>query len=103
MPGFAGARYRGQRGNKYSAAHQRERRRLTPIVNAGHAHCAQPICVMPNRWIQPGTPWALGHNDAGTAWIGPVHNLCNQRDAARRGGHARALKHGPWRRRLPTW
>jgi hypothetical protein len=73
-----------QRG--YGYAHQQERRRLTPTVNAGRAYCAQPVCIHTDRWIRPGTPWALGHNNNRTAWIGPVHADCNQRDGASRGG-----------------
>lgn len=82
----------------YGTAHQRERARLKPLVDAGHAWCAQPICIYPTRWIQPGTRWALGHNDARTAWIGPVHHACNQLDGARRGGRttaARRRQHTP--------
>jgi hypothetical protein len=79
----------------YGYAHQRERLRLTPIVNAGLANCAQPICIHSDRWIRPGTRWALGHNDSRTAWIGPVHADCNQLDGASKGGRLiAARKHG---------
>ncbi|MCU1418742.1 MAG: hypothetical protein JWP32_2916 [Schumannella sp.] len=82
-----------QRG--YGYAHQKERRRLTPTVNAGRAYCAQPVCIHADRWIRPGTPWALGHNNNRTAWIGPVHADCNQLDGASRGGkEIAARKHG---------
>jgi hypothetical protein len=70
----------------YGAAHQKERARLRPIVNAGQAFCAQPICVMPNRWIQPGSKWALGHTDDRGSYLGPTHHVCNQRDGAIKGG-----------------
>jgi hypothetical protein len=72
----------------YGNAHQKERRRLTPTVERGEAYCAQPTCVMPSRWIQPGTRWALGHSDDRTTWIGPVHHRCNQLDGASKGGQA---------------
>ena len=103
MPGFAGAN-RAYRPERYGPAHKRERARLAPTVEHGEAYCAQPICIKPNRWIQPGTPWCLGHNDTGTAWIGPVHYACNHQDAAKRGGIARARKYGPWprQRQVPT-
>lgn len=86
----------------YGWAHQKERRRLKPVVDAGNAWCAQPICLMPTRWITPGTPWALGHNDTRTAWIGPVHAICNQRDGASKGGKAiTRRRRGTWHSR--TW
>jgi hypothetical protein len=79
----------------YGYAHQQERRRLTPLVNAGDAYCAQPICIHATRWIRPGTPWALGHNTNRTAWIGPVHADCNQLDGASRGGKEIAARRHP--------
>jgi len=115
MPNFAGAHREG-RGVKYDWRHQKERARLKPIVERGEAWCQQGAlgngssgrCLKASRWIQPGSRWVLGHNDAGTAWIGPVHWVCNHHDAARRGALARARKYGPWRGtqaaqpRLPT-
>jgi hypothetical protein len=80
------------RGEKYGAAHKRERERLKPIVDAGRAECAQPVCLMPSRRIAPGEPWALGHDDSGTRWIGPVHQRCNIHDGAVRGGRAALAK-----------
>ena len=77
---------------KYRRAHQAERKRLEPHVAAGQAYCAQPVCLMRNRWIPPGTPWCLGHDDTGTRWIGPVHERCNATDGARRGNTMRAQK-----------
>lgn len=80
----------------YGYDHQKERRRLTPIVNTGRAYCAQPRCIHTDRAIHPGTPWALGHNETRTAWIGPVHADCNQLDGAVRGGRTiAARKHHP--------
>ena len=108
MPGFTNAKH--GRGDRYAAAHQRERRRLKPSVDRGEAYCQQGFngssgtCLMPTRWIEPGTPWVLGHDDAGTGWIGPVHERCNQHDGASRGGHAAsrarhgaAVPFGTWR------
>lgn len=76
----------------YGWAHQKERARLTPLVDAGQAYCMQPVCVHRDRWIRPGTPWALGHNDTRTAWIGPVHADCNQLDGASKGGRVKAAR-----------
>ncbi len=88
---------------QYGWQHQKERARYARIVDAGNAYCQQGIpgngssgkCYYPTRWIQPGTPWALGHTDDRTSYIGPCHALCNQRDGATRGGQA---VHGNTRR-----
>lgn len=78
-----------KRAGKYGPAHQAERKRLTPIVEAGNAYCAEPVCVMPTRWIEPGSKWTLCHDETGTRWIGPGHQRCNQREAAVRGNRQR--------------
>ena len=104
MPGFQRITQRRTAARGYGTPHQRERARHQPAVDAGRGYCAQPICLKPSRWIQPGTRWALGHNDERTAWIGPVHELCNQRAAARKG--ARLAAAGRRRRRqqrAPVW
>jgi hypothetical protein len=106
-----GAQIRGtttERG--YGIDHQRERARLKPVVDAGLAFCQQGIpgngstggCCMPTRRIHPGTPWHLGHNDARTAWIGPVHEQCNQDHAAIKGGRAGRAIALARRRIVPT-
>jgi hypothetical protein len=77
----------GQRTGRergYNRAHELERERLRPSVEAGEAHCAQPVCHHDDRAIHPGEPWALGHNDDRTTWIGPVHADCNAADGARK-------------------
>jgi hypothetical protein len=93
MPAKASTTARG-----YGYEHQKERRRLTPLVNSGQAVCAQPVCIHRDRTIQPGTPWALGHNDNRTAWIGPVHADCNQQDGASKGGRTIAARKHPTQR-----
>ncbi|QIG58476.1 HNH endonuclease [Mycobacterium phage Cornie] len=56
-----------QRG--YNAQHQRERRRWTPIVQAGKATCWR--CQQP---IHPNQPWDLGHDDHDRSkYKGPEH------------------------------
>ena len=63
--------------------HRAERARWARILKRlGVVTCAQPVCVMPTREICAGDPWHLGHDDTGTAYIGPVHPLCNIKDAA---------------------
>jgi hypothetical protein len=92
---------------KYRWAHQQERKTWAPIVDAGEAWCQQTEptlpgsapgtgCVMKTRWIAPGTPWQLAHDDTGTITLGPAHRRCNLRDAAVRGNKMRARR----RRRL---
>lgn len=58
----------------YGAAHQKERKRWEPIVEAGNATCDR--CNTP---IEPGTPWDLGHNDDRTGYTGAEHQDCNRR------------------------
>lgn len=107
MPNFRGANH--ATNPKYGIHHQKERARLKPTIDAGGGWCTQPTCRMPSRWIQPGTPWCLGHNDAGTEWIGPVHEYCNQREAASKGGRIVAARYGRSNRgrrqvrQLPRW
>jgi hypothetical protein len=69
----------------YGADHQRQRKALTPTVDAGQAWCTEPICLMDDRWIQPGTPWDLAHNrEAGPGqYRGPAHARCNRSEGAR--------------------
>jgi hypothetical protein len=86
----------------YGNEHQRLKDKWRPVVDRGDAYCAQPICVMRTRWIPPGTPWALGHTDDRTAYLGPTHARCNQLDGASKGGRTiAARKHG--RHRPATW
>lgn len=79
------ARTRPTHYTTYNQAHRRERQRLTPIVNAGHAYCTQPTCIEPNRWIKPGTPWDLAHNRTTGGWHGPAHARCNRSEGATHG------------------
>jgi hypothetical protein len=65
-----------QRG--YGTAHQAERERWRPTVEAGHATCTR--CGKP---IDADAPWDLGHNDDRTAWTGPEHPVCNRAAGAR--------------------
>lgn len=73
----------------YGAAHQRERKRWQPIVEAGEATCAR--C---NEPIEATSKWDLGHNEDRTEWTGPEHVKCN-----RSAGQANAVA----ARRTQTW
>jgi hypothetical protein len=78
-----------------SREHRAERKRLEQeMQRVGYLTCAQPVCVMPTRIIRPGEPWHVGHDDTGTAYIGPVQERCNVHDAAVR---ARARRDRPRR------
>lgn len=99
---------------RYRYAHQQERKRLTPLVEAGEAYCMQTNpavpgsapgsgCVMKTRWIPPGSKWHVVHDDTGTRTLGPGHEKCNTRDAAIRGNKARARNTKPkTTKRAPT-
>lgn len=65
------ARTTTQRG--YGQAHQAERKRWAPIVQAGNAVCAR--CQKP---LAPDEPYDLGHTDDRTTWQGPEHRRCNR-------------------------
>jgi hypothetical protein len=75
-----------QRG--YSGHHQRLKNQWRPLVDAGQTLCQAAVCLEEQdgrtRWIQPGTPWHLGHTPDRTAWTGPEHRRCNTADGARR-------------------
>ena len=53
-------------------------------VEAGLAYCAQPVCVMTTRWIPPGTPNDVAHDDSGTVILGPADARCNRSDGGKR-------------------
>lgn len=78
---------------KYSSPeHKAERARWTPVVAAGEAHCAEPVCLMPSRWIPPGSAWDVAHDPSGTRYIGPAHARCNRSEGARRGNRSRGVQ-----------
>jgi hypothetical protein len=78
---------------RYGYDHRKLRDRTARTVNAGGAQCAELICLMPDRWIPPGTRWDLAHAADGS-YLGPAHARCNRAEAARRGNRTRH-GHGP--------
>jgi hypothetical protein len=80
-------------GSKYGWDHQQERERWRPIVAAGEAYCAEPVCLMRSRWIQPALAntqlWHVCHDPSGQIVIGVGHRRCNLAEAARRGNRMR--------------
>lgn len=70
---------------KYGYRHQKERERWAPVVAAGQAYCCEPVCLMPDRWIRPGSRWHLSHDRSGTVWIGVSHYRCNTTEGGKRG------------------
>lgn len=75
---------------QYRHAHQAERKRWQPVVDAGEAYCAERICKMSTRWIAPGSRWDLAHDETGTVYLGPAHHSCNRSEGAARGNRMRA-------------
>jgi hypothetical protein len=72
--------------SKYNThQHTTERARLTPIIDAGDGYCTEPICIEPDRWIPPGTPWDLAHANQPDEYRGPAHAKCNRSEGGRRG------------------
>ena len=82
----------------YHYRHQKQREHWKPAVNAGIVQCQAPVCLEErdgrSRWIIPGTPWHLGHNEDRTAWTGPWHARCNLSEGATRGNRARTTVNG---------
>lgn len=57
----------------YGSAHQRARLEWAPRVEAGEVNCRR--C---GRWIAPGSPWHMGHDDFDrTLPAEPEHRYCN--------------------------
>lgn len=82
---------------KYQTAqHKGMRAKLNPIVAAGQAHCTETTCLEEQdgrtRWIPPGTPWDVAHEDNGIDYKGPAHRRCNRADGARRGNRMRVAR-----------
>lgn len=73
----------------YDHAHRKERARWQPVVDRGEATCHAVICLELSRWIEPGTPWDLGHTPDRSAWTGPEHARCNRSEGATRGNQQR--------------
>lgn len=62
----------------YGSAHQKVRERVKRTVD-----CGQAVCWRCGRWIRPGSPWDLGHDDTPTAKVfgiyrGPEHQRCSR-------------------------
>ena len=93
-------------GSKYGYAHQQEREAWRPIVAAGQAVCAEPVCkiqqrggtrAIPAEWA-PTQLWHVCHDPSGTLVIGVGHRACNLSEAARRGNRMRRRRAKPRRK-----
>lgn len=73
------AKYRTPEHRAQRAAYEAQ------LARDGYLVCAQPVCLHRDRTILPGMRWCAGHNDTGTAYLGPVHFRCNVTDGAKRG------------------
>lgn len=75
----------------YGTQHQRERRRVARLVNAGLAYCWR--C---RKHIEPGSPWDLGHDDRDRSITrGPEHQHCNRATKAHQPPRARPASPHP--------
>lgn len=68
----------------YGPEHQAERARWEPVIAAGNGRCAETVCLEDTRYIAPGTPWDLAHNETRTGYKGPAHQRCNRATNRRR-------------------
>lgn len=73
--------YEARRGTRqargYDRGYDQARKQWAPKVQAGTVHCFAPVCLMPARWICPGTAWDLGHDEQRHI-RGPEHAVCNR-------------------------
>ena len=69
--------------------HRAERKKWARVVASGEAWCCEPVCLMPSRWIAPGTPWDVAHDTSGSQYLGPSHRACNRSEGATRGNRKR--------------
>ena len=78
----------------YGNAHQKLRKVWATKVDAGQVNCWR--C---GRWIRPGTPWDLGHDDRDRGrYRGPEHARCNRATATHNAKRKRRRITG-----LPRW
>lgn len=71
----------------YGSAHQRLRKQFAVRVERGEEFCRR--C---GGWIEPKSPWNLGHDDNDRSrWTGPEHERCNKGEPSRRRGRLSAL------------
>lgn len=75
----------------YGSRHQKLREQWEPYVEAGTVNCHAIVCLMPDRWIRPGSEWHLGHTRDRTGWTGPEHAKCNLSEGGKRGGKKRTF------------
>ncbi|TCJ23032.1 hypothetical protein [Nocardioides jejuensis] len=78
-----------------TAFHRAQRKAWAPIVEAGDTECTELRCLMPDRTINPGTPWQLAHDRRVCIWprhhctsdcyLGPAHQRCNTSEGATHG------------------
>ena len=71
--------YNPDLAKRYGYSYQKTRAQWKLKVDRGEVHCAR--C---GKWIAPGTPWDLGHDDNDRGVIrGPEHRKCNRATAGR--------------------
>lgn len=82
-----GREKRERRGTAvYGSDHQKLRKQWDEVVQRGEASCWR--C---GRWLPPGLPWHLGHDDYDrSVYRGPECPPCNLRAAAVKGNRMRA-------------
>lgn len=68
----------------YGAKHQREKKLWGPGTNRWTGVCAEPVCLMPTRWLDPNARWDLAHDHVNGGYLGPAHPKCNRTEGAKR-------------------
>ena len=63
---------------QYGSHHQKLRASYAPLVATGNV-----VCWRCGKFIEPGSPWDLGHADGDPLrYAGPEHARCNRATAA---------------------
>jgi hypothetical protein len=82
----------------YDYRHRKLRLQWAHVVDSGQAYCT--IC---GRWIAPGTPWHLDHDDDRRYYRGVAHASCNVKDGARKGYVAQQRSYAMRRVFISRW
>ena len=76
---------------RYGSAYKKVRDLWKIKVDRGEVWCSRPTC---GKWIAPGAPWDLGHDDDDPSVIrGPEHRKCNRSTATHKAKRRQRWRH----------
>ena len=86
------------KAKRYGYDYQVTRAQWKTKVDAGTEHCRR--C---GKWIRPGTPWDLGHDDLSGEVRGPEHRACNRATATHKAKRRQRWEPSRVGGTLPDW